>query len=331
YRSKARMIDPAARICELELNKSVKFEKCLLATGASPIRYEGPGRGLEGIHYLRTLGDSDRIKRTTKEMNEITIIGGSFIGMELASCFAQRKIRTTVIHRASVPWNKLNNPDVSLLFKRYFERRGVRFVLEDEASGLIGTGRVNTVHTKKGRKISTDGVVVAIGVTPNTQIAEESRVTTGNGIVVNEFLETNIGGVFAAGDVANYYDPIQGKRRRVEHWDNAQNQGKTAGRNLAGAKEKYEGVSMFFSDVFDLSWEVWGDTEGADQVIQRGVPKEDWICSVYVRDDKISGIFLMGKATDESEAAKKLTQQHASIEGKYDILRNPSRELADLL
>lgn len=330
YSRRARLIDPAAHVCELELNKSIKFEKALIATGSSVNRFTGPGRGLEGLHYLRTLLDSDRLKSTSEEWNEVVIIGASFIGMELASGFSQKNIKTTVLSREEQVWEKLNNPPVSDFFKRYFEQHGVQFILSDEPTGFVGAGRVNSVHTKSGLKLSTDAVVLAIGVHPNVQLAEESRLQVDNGVVVDEHLQTSKPDIFAAGDITNFYDPVFKRRRRVEHWDNAEKQGQTAGRNLAGAGEVYDAVSMFFSDVYDLTWELWGDPSEADQVIQRTTPSKESICSVYVKDDRISCIFLMGEAAGESDTAHELVKERASVQGKYDILRDGKRPLKDL-
>lgn len=330
YSRRARLIDPAAHVCELELNKSIKFEKALIATGSSVFRFPGPGRGLEGLHYLRTVLDSDRLKKAAEELNEVVIVGGSFIGMELASGFSQKQIKTTVISRSEQVWEKLNNPAVSDFFRSYFESNGVRFLLGDEPEGFRGAGRVNMVHTKNGQKLSTDAVVIAIGVRPNVQLAEESRLEVNNGIVVDEHLQTSKPDIFAAGDVANFYDPIFQRRRRTEHWDNAEKQGQTAGRNLAGAGETFNTVSMFFSDIYDLTWELWGDPSEADQVIQRVTPSRESICSVYVKDDRVSCVFLMGEAAKESDTAQELVRERLSITGKYDILRDGKRPLSDL-
>lgn len=330
YRSRARLIDPAARVCELELNRSIRFDKALIATGASPVHFAGLGRGLEGIYYLRTLPECDRLKAAAAEMNDVVIVGASFIGMELASAFARKKVKTTVIGRATEPWDRLNNPELGRFFRRYFEGRGVRFVLGDEPASLTGTSRVSMVRTKGGRRLSCDGVVFGIGARPNSAIAAESRMEVEDGIVVDQLLQTRFPGIYAAGDVASFPDPRTGERTRIEHWDNAEKQGALAGRNLAGASEPYSAVPMFFSDVFDLSWELWGDPSRPDQVINRDLSEKS-ASSVYVRGETVSAVFLMGKEPTESQAAEKLISGRINISGKYDILRDPKRSLQDLV
>lgn len=331
YRRKARLIDSAARVCELELSESIKFERALIATGASPVRYEGPGRSLEGVHYLRTIQDSDRIRGAMEDMNQAVIVGGGFIGMEIASAFAQKNIKTTVLTRSPVPWDKLGNPEVAQFFRGYFEKRGVRFILNDEPEGFVGTSHADVVVTKNGEKISCGGVVVGIGAKPNTGIAEASRMLVENGIVVDETLQTSTSGVYAAGDVASFVDPVFGRRRRIEHWDNAEKQGQCAGRNLAGVNEKFYAVPMFFSDVFDLSWELWGDAENPDQVINRGEISKESIVSWYIKDGVISGAFLMGRQPEDSDVVRRLIENRTSINGKDSLLRYPNRPLGDLL
>lgn len=331
FRRKGRLIDPATRVCELELNKSIKFEKALLATGASARRWESYGRGLEGIYVLRTVQDSDRIRRAAEDWNRVAIIGSGFIAMELASALAQMDIRPTVITPDEKPWASLGDPQVSEFFYRYFEKRGVGFVLGDQPAGFNGTGIANCVHTTGGKKIACDGVIVAIGDKPNDWIARESRIRVENGIVVDETLATNIPRVWAAGDVVNFPDVVTGDRRRVPHWDNAKAQGALAGRNLAGAGESFRHLSCFFSDVFDLSWEFFGTNENPDRIIRRGDIQSTSATTLFIRDGVVKGAFMIRRSAEETEAVKKLIENRVNVDGKDDVLADTRKELASLL
>jgi len=328
---RARLIDPAGRVCELELNQSVGFEKALIATGCTPVRYDGPGRGLEGLHYLRNVADSGRLQRASDDWTAVVIVGASFMGMELASSFAQKGIRVTVVSRAPEVLDKLMNPDLSHFFQKYFEKKGVSFQLGDEPRGFTGTSRVELVETGSGKRLPCEGAVLCIGARPNTELAAESRLRVENGIVVDEHLETSVPGIFAAGDVASFPDAVSGRRRRIEHWDTASRHGQTAGRNLAGAGEAFHAVPMFFSDVFSLNWELYGDLEQADRVVHRIPPTEEGAFSWYLKDGRIVAAFLMGRGTDESAAVARIIEAGGIVQGKESILTDSSRSLEDLL
>jgi len=331
FRTRARLIDPASRVCELELNRSIAFEKALIATGASPVRFEGPGRALEGIHYLRTVQDSDRIRRASQDWNEVAVIGAGFLGMELAAAFASRGIRTTVISRARSVLDRMHNPEVSAFLQRYFERRGVRFLLEDEPYGLLGSGEVNLIHTRRGEKVPCDGVVFAVGAAPNVALAQASRLSVDNGVVVDSCLQTAVPGIYAAGDVANFPDAVFGVRRRVEHWDNADSQGRVAGRNLAGAQERFDRVSMFFTDLFDLSLEVWGMPAEGDRIVLRGELSDRSLFAWHLRDGVVNAAILMGRPQEESEMVERIIRARVNVSGRIALLRDPRRPLGDLL
>lgn len=331
FRTRARLIDPASRVCELELNRSIGFERALIVTGASPVRFEGPGRALEGVHYLRNMQDAERIRRASDEWNEVAILGAGFIGMELAAAFAARGIRTTVISRGRTVLDRMHNPEVSAFLQRYFERRGVRFLLEDEPYGLLGSGEVNLIHTRAGQKVACDGVVFGVGATPNVDLALASRLRVENGVVVDGCLQTAVPGIYAAGDVANFPDAVFGVRRRVEHWDNAESQGRVAGRNLAGGGERFDRVSMYFTDLFDLSLEVWGMPREGDRIVLRGDLTDRSIFAWHLRDDVVNAAVLMGRPPEESELVEKIIRARLNVAGRIAHLRDPRKPLEDLL
>jgi len=296
-------IDARNKSVRLRSGDDVQFEKLLIATGASPLTLNVPGNDLQGFHYLRSLDDSKRIRIHTEKAKRAVVVGGGFIAMETASVFASKGIGTTVVMRDERVWKRFFTPQMSKFFEDYFAARGVRFARSTYVLDARGNGTVASVTLSGGKVVACDVVVAGIGVRPVIGMLEDSGIETGDGIMVNEFLETNVPGIYAAGDAANYHDTIFGKRRRVEHWDNAVSQGQHCARTLAGERAPFVHVPYFFSDVFDLSYEFWGDTEGADQVVERGDLSSSSFSVWWLKDKRLIGAFVMNRPDEERQHA----------------------------
>lgn len=279
-----------------------RFSKLILATGAQVRRLDVPGAERGNVLYLRSLADSIRLRAALSSARKVAVIGSGFIGMEVASQSAQRGCETTMIFPEDRIWKKLFTPEMSQFFQRYYEERGVRFA----PSAKIEAINDGSVSVSTGTKVDTDLVVAGIGVTPATGIAEAAGIEIQNGIVVNEFLRTSFASIYAAGDVANYDDLLFGKRRRVEHWDNAVKQGQYIARRLTGQAEPFKNIPYFFSDVFDLSYEFWGDTAGADRTEYRGDVNSSSFSTWWLKGDKVVAAFAMNRPDTEREAASQL-------------------------
>src|SRR6185437_4589262 len=223
-----------------------RFQKLVLATGATPRTLNAPGADSDSVLYLRSLSDSARLRDRLKSSKKVLVVGGGFIGMEVASQSAQLGCDTTLAFPEEHVIKKLFTPEMARFFQKYYEDRGVHFAPNTKIESVRG----NSVELSNGGKAEADLVVAGIGVTPVTQLAEAAGIDVQNGIVVNEFLETSATNVYAAGDVANYPDALFGKRRRVEHWDNAVKQGQFVARHLSGRPERFENIPYFFSDIF---------------------------------------------------------------------------------
>src|SRR5262245_15314553 len=258
--SEIERLDAGTKRLHLKQGGELGFEKLVIATGARPRRLSVPGAELEGIHYLRSLKDSRGIREHAGRAKRATVIGGGFIGMEVAAVLAQKGLDTTMILRSGRIWDQFFTPEMSHFFETYYAARGVRFERNASIESFGGDGAVNSVRMAGGRTIPTDMVVAGIGVEPVTGFLAQSGIELSNGVVVHESLETNAADIYAAGDVANYFDLLFGKRRRVEHWDNAVSQGQHCAPLLMGERRPFRHVPYFFSDVFDLSYEFWGDT-----------------------------------------------------------------------
>src|SRR5947207_6257879 len=240
-------IDPKAKQVTLSDGRSLGYGAVLLATGAEPVRLTIPGADLPHVFYLRTLADSRRIIETAKHARRAVVIGSSFIGLEVAWSLRERKLEVAVVGRDSVPLAKVLGTEMGNLVRETHEAHGVKFHLGRTPAAI----RDGCVQLDDGTKLDCDLIVVGIGVRPNTHLAEQAGIATDNGVLVNEFLETNVSGIFAAGDIARWPDPRAG-RIRVEHGVVAQRQGQTAARNILGADEVFNLPPFFGSNHFDL-------------------------------------------------------------------------------
>jgi NADPH-dependent 2,4-dienoyl-CoA reductase/sulfur reductase-like enzyme len=225
----------------------------LLATGAEPVRLTIPGADLPHVCYLRTLNDSRRIIEKAKNAKSAVVIGSSFIGLEVAWSLRERKLEVAVVGRDLVPLGKVLGSEMGNLVRETHETHGVKFHLGRTPAAIHD----RDVQLDNGTTLDCDFVVIGIGVGPNTRLAEQTGISTDNGVLVNEFLETNVAGIFAAGDIVRWPDPRAG-RIRVEHWVVAQRQGQTAARNILGAREpfgdlKAKHASVMFSSDDKLS------------------------------------------------------------------------------
>jgi len=204
--------------------ETFEFEALLIATGARARKLDCPGNDLPNVFSLRSLGDSQKIRASAESCKQAVVLGGGFIGMEVAAVLAQKNIETTLILREDRVWNRVFTAPMSEFFERYYVSRGIQLLKGESVARLEGKDRVSGAVLSSGRKIPCDLVVAGIGTTPVGELFTNSGLTAENGVVVNEYLETKLPGIFAAGDVANYLDIIFDKRRRVEHWDNAVSQ-----------------------------------------------------------------------------------------------------------
>jgi NADPH-dependent 2,4-dienoyl-CoA reductase/sulfur reductase-like enzyme len=279
-----------------------RFEKLIFATGARVRTLDVPGANRENVLYLRSMSDSVRLRDAVKAVRRVVVVGGSFIGMEVASQSAQQGRETTMIFPAERVWKNFFTPEMSGFFQKYYADRGVRII----TGAKIDKFSDRSLSLSTGSKVEADLIAVGIGVTPVTELAESAGIQIQNGVVVNEFLETGSAGVYAAGDVANYQDVVFAKRRRVEHWDNAVKQGQYLARCLSGEPEPFRNVPYFFSDVFDLSYEFWGDTAGAERTEYRGDVNSASFSVWWFKGGKVVAAFAMNRPDSERESASQL-------------------------
>ena len=322
-----RGVDAGGQRLTLASGEEIGFNKLIVATGARPRTLDIPGASLAGVHYLRSLDDSKAIRARAAQARSAVVIGSGFIGMEVAAVLAQQGIETTMVLRDERIWRQFFSPEMSHFFESYYQARGVHFVKTATVRELRGGAAVDRAVLGDGRAISCEMVVAGIGVQPVTEPLAASGITLNNGVEVNEYLETGRPGIYAAGDVASYQDVLFGKRRRVEHWDNAVSQGQHCARALMGDRAPFRHVPYFFSDVFDLSYEFWGDPSGADAIVHRGDVAGNSFSAWWLRQATVVAAFTMNRPDEEREAAPQWIEARQRVSAAK--LKDAARPVAE--
>src|SRR6059058_1456866 len=277
--------------------RSLGYGALLLATGAEPVRLQIPGDDLPHVCYLRTLADSRRIIATAANAKRAVVIGASFIGLEVAASLRERKLEVGVVGKRSLPLEKVLGRELGQLIRETHEEHGVKFHLGRTPAVI----QDRHVQLDDGTVLDCDLVVVGIGVRPNTSLAETAGIATEDGILVNEFLETNVPGIFAAGDIARWADPRAG-RIRVEHWVVAERQGQTAARNILGAHEPFDLSPFFWSNHFDLAIRYVGHGSRNDRAVVSGDLKAKDASVIFCVGDKVTAVASVGRDLENLKA-----------------------------
>ncbi|MEU8117210.1 FAD-dependent oxidoreductase [Spirillospora sp. NPDC049024] len=274
-------IDRGAHQVRLSTGEPVSYDRLLLATGASPRRLDVPGSKLQGIHYLRTMADSAALKQALAPGGRrVVVAGAGWIGLETAAAARAHGNEVTVIEPEPVPLHAAVGPELGGMFADLHRENGAVLRMDEGVAGFWGAGQVSAVVTSGGAEVPADVVVVGIGVRPNSGLAERAGLEVSDGILVDQSLRTSDPDVYAAGDVANAYNPLLGRRIRVEHWANALNGGPAAARAMLGRDVVYDRVPYFFSDQYDLGMEMSGVAAPGeyDEVVYRGdVPGREFV------------------------------------------------------
>jgi apoptosis-inducing factor 3 len=294
-------IDPKRKQVMLSDRRSLGYGALLLATGAEPVRLLIPGDDLPHVCYLRTLADSRHIIEKAKEAKRAVVVGASFIGLEVAWSLRERKLEVAVVGKESLPLQKVLGRDLGNLIRETHEAHGVKFHLGRTPSAI----QDRHVQLDNGTTLDCDLVVVGIGVCPNTKLAEQAGIATDHGVLVDEFLETNVPGIFAVGDIACWPDPRAG-RIRVEHWVVAQRQGQTAARNILGGREPFRLPPFFWSNHFDLHIRYVGHGSRDDRVSVSGDLKANDASAIFRRGEKITAVASIGRDRENLEAERAL-------------------------
>jgi 3-phenylpropionate/trans-cinnamate dioxygenase ferredoxin reductase subunit len=321
-------LDASAHELVLEGGERIAFDAALLATGSEPRALELPGAELAGVHYLRTHGDSDSLAAALKQATRVAIIGGGWIGCEVAASARQLGVEVTLVSPTRLLLEKMLGGKLGAFYRDVHHGHGVDLRMENAVTRIEGSGRVERVALADGDTIECDLVVAGIGVTPRIELARAAGIEVDDGVIVDGHLQTGAPGVFAAGDIANFPHPLYGDRRmRVEHWANAGDQGPAAARAMLGSSDVWQKVPYFFSDQYDVGMEFAGDLAEAERIIIRGdMASSEFIAFWLAGDRLVAGMNV--NVWDVSEPIQTLISRRAHVEDH--ALADPAVSLVEL-
>jgi NADPH-dependent 2,4-dienoyl-CoA reductase/sulfur reductase-like enzyme len=316
----AQALDPAHKRLTDDRGVVYTFDRLLLATGGTPRRFSWGG---DDVIYYRTLDDYRRLRGLAGRGRRIAVIGGGFIGSEIAAALAMNGKEVTLLFPGAGIGAQVFGPELSAFLNGYYRQQGVEVLPGDTAEGLERRGERLALRTAQGRELLVDGVVAGIGIAPNTTLAEAAGLEVDNGVVVDALLRASHADIYAAGDVANFYNPALGKRVRVEHEDNANTMGKHAGRNMAGDQAPYDHLPFFYSDLFDLGYEAVGELDARLEIVADW--KEPFREGVlyYLRDGRVRGV-LLWNVWEQVDAARRLIAEPGPFQAGDLIGRLPA-------
>jgi 3-phenylpropionate/trans-cinnamate dioxygenase ferredoxin reductase subunit len=324
-------LDPAQRTAKLQGGEEVGFGRALLATGAmvNILRVEGAEN--EGIHYLRAFGNSDAIRADAESAEHVVLIGGSYIGTEVAASLTAKGVQCTIVMMEDVALSRVFGEEAGRWFQQKIESHGVTVHAGEELQAFEGDGRVKAVLTKSGRAIECDAVVVGAGVRPDAMLAQRAGLEVGDGIVCDSKLASSAEGIYAAGDCCSYESVVHGRRIRVEHWDVAMQQGMHAARNMLGEDRDYDAVPYFFSDLADwASLEYVGPAKDWDEEIWRGDRDAGEFSVWYLKDGRVAGALSVGRSEDLAEA-RRLLADRVDVSAAREAIADPGSDLSELV
>ena len=287
------------------------FGKLLLATGTKPRRIAIPGGELEGLCYYRTLDDYLRMQDEAKTRQSVLIVGGGFIGTELAAAL-NSALEVTMIFPSATLCRRVFPEKLGLAVQQHFQERGIRVIASDFPTAISKSGGKFRTETASGKNLESDLVIIGIGVDPAIDLAKEAGLEVGNGIVVNEYLESSHPDIHAAGDNAFFPYLALGRGMRIEHWDNALSQGKQAGRNMAGAREAFTYQPYFFSDLFEFGYEATGEVDTSLETFADWQKENHTGVIYYLRDERVRGV-MMCNVWDRLDVARELIRKDERV------------------
>jgi len=281
-------LDPQGRQVELASGERLDYDAVLLATGAEPRRLTVPGADLPGVHYLRDLADADRLRAALQSGPRVVVVGAGWIGCEVAASARQLGAEVAIVDVVTLPLERVLGAELGRYYRDVHAGHGVVLHLGTGVQELRGTDRVGEVVLADGRVLPADVVVAGVGVLPRVELAAAAGLDLDNGIATDERLRTSVTGVFAAGDVANTWHPLYGRRIRLEHWFAALHQGPAAAGNMLGRTVPYRRVPYFFSDQYDVGMEYTGLAAESDQLVYRGDPASGAFIAFWLRDGRLT-------------------------------------------
>ena len=309
-------LDPHKKELQLENDETVTYDKLLVATGGRPRKLEVDGHTLKGIHYLRNIDDVDAIKTQMNTSQNLVIVGGGYIGLEVASVAIKKGLTVSVLEMESRILERVTTEEMSAFYHQLHTDEGVNILTSTQAKAFKGSETVESVVCGD-HEIPADLVIVGIGILPNTEMAEAAGLETNNGLIVDEHCRTSNEHIFAAGDCTNHPNPILNRRLRLESVPNAMEQGRVAASNMLGGSKSYASMPWFWSDQYEHKLQMVGFSKDSDQSIIRGDMASKSFTVFYLKDDSIIAADSVNNPK-EFMASKQLVGKKASIEALAD-------------
>jgi 3-phenylpropionate/trans-cinnamate dioxygenase ferredoxin reductase subunit len=323
-------LDTEQRTAKLQGGDEVRFERALLATGANVNILRVEGAENEGIHYLRAFGNSEAIREDAANAEHVVLIGGSYIGCEVAASLTAKGTKCTIVCLEDVVLSNNFGEEAGRFFHEQLESHGIEIRGGEELEAYEGDGRVKAVVTKSGTVVECDAVVVGAGVRPDVMLAERAGLAVEDGITCDSKLQTSVEGIYAAGDVCSYDSVVHGRRLRVEHWDVALQQGRAAGANLLGEDKDYDVVPYFFSDLADwTSLEYVGPAQDWNEVVWRGERDSGEFSAWYLKGGKVAGCLSVERSEDLGRA-RELLAEGTDVADDREMIADPDTDLGEI-
>jgi 3-phenylpropionate/trans-cinnamate dioxygenase ferredoxin reductase subunit len=292
--STVTLVDPHRHRVLVEGGEDIEYTRLVLATGGRNRTLPIPGHDLPGVLSLRTVEDADRIRETARRSRRAVVAGLGFIGSEVASSLRMMGLEVIAVGSESLPLQRVFGAEFGRVLATMHRDHGTELVLGEQVTAFEGSGRVERVRTQSGRILECDFVVTGFGIQPNVELLERAGAEVDNGVVVDEYCRTSLPDIFAAGDVANRYHPLFGQRLRLEHWNNADRQGRIAGRNVAGREDVYADIPSFWSDEYQDQIEYVGHHTVFDQLVIRGDTSRREFYAYYLFEGLVRAVGAMG-------------------------------------
>jgi 3-phenylpropionate/trans-cinnamate dioxygenase ferredoxin reductase component len=325
-------LDPEARTAKLQGGEEVEFGKALIATGANVNILRVDGANLDRIHYLRTFGNSDNIRAEAEKADRVVLVGGSYIGCEVAASLKSKGTDCAIVMMEEVALSRTFGEEVGRWFHELLESKGIEMHGGGTLAAFEGDDHAAGVVTESGKNVEGDMVVVGAGVKPDVMLAQRAGLEVEDGIVCDETLQTSVEGIYAAGDVCSYESRVHGRRLRIEHWDVAMQQGIHVAGSMLGEGKPYEVVPYFFSDLADwASLEYVGPATEWDEVLWRGDRDSGEFGAFYLKDGKVVGALTVERSEDLAHARTLLAEGvDVADEKAKALLGDPGSDLAEL-
>jgi 3-phenylpropionate/trans-cinnamate dioxygenase ferredoxin reductase subunit len=324
--TRVERLDPVERALELSDRSRVRGDAVLIATGGRPRQI--PGVQGERVHYLRTIEDADRIRAMLGPDTRLVVIGGGFIGLEVAASARMLGAQVTVVEMLDVPLERVLGRQMGAVCAELHRANGVELLTGDSVDTVTETAEGVVVRTGRGEVLEGDLVVVGVGIAPNVEVAETAGLKVANGVVVDEYCRTSLDGVYAAGDVANHYHPLYERYLRVEHFDNANKQGAAAANNILGRGAVFEDPHWFWSDQYDVNLQHVGHADAWTELVIRGSVEQRDFVAFYLDGATLRAAFAVDRGEDISAATELIAARAAPDPNQ---LRDEDVDLFDLL